>query len=304
MNANVHTRQGIRQCFQLKKVTQLLLSTLEVFSPERCGNKKKKKKQRTISKQKIAKHSSKEVQKKRNMLSMTIIEHEIIIWLRLWEETGMRFWMPNFDSKRLQHLLPFSLEAVCTVLVSLHAGAGGVYFSVIYSLTLWDTAMVSVNATNACVVVVWTTLTSWCRQACDKEKLCYTRNEDTASVHCWKWGGFNNLLHTWHQSTFFFSLLRKCTNFASRLLLICTEALKIICRAGARCWISEGCFCWFRGKSILQHVQPAKCPISAVKKKVLIEAELELHSVNSGAVLAKVWHEGINDFTEICETVS
>lgn len=38
-------------------------------------------------------------------------------------------------------------------------------------------------------------------------------------------------------------------------------------------------------------MHPAKCPISAVKKKGgknLIEAELELHSVNSGAALAKV----------------
>lgn len=87
--------------------------------------------------------------------------------------------------------------------------------------------------------------------------------------YCWKWDSFNNLLHTWYQSVFF--PLRQYTNFVLSadfsFATLCAEALKIICQAGAWCWISEGCFCWFRGKSILQRVQPAKCPISAVKKK-------------------------------------
>lgn len=122
--------------------------------------------------------------------------------------------------------------------------------------------------------MVQTHVLLWCEQhlhhdvgRCVTEKSFAIQEMGTlASAHCWKWDNFNNLLHAWHQSVFFF-FTQEVHKFWFSFATICTEALKIICWAGAQCWISKSYFCWWRGKSILKHVQPAKCPISAVKKK-------------------------------------
>lgn len=133
------------------------------------------------------------------------------MWLRLKLEFSLRGWG---KSVRLQHLLPLCSRVVCTVLESVVTG-GRVHSSVPYGLSPWDTAAKSVNGTNACVVVAETTPTFWCRCVCDREKLCYTRNGDAASVHCRKWDSFNNLLHTW------FSLCFCSSGSTQNLLLVC-----------------------------------------------------------------------------------
>lgn len=105
-------------------------------------------------------------------------------------------------------------------------------------------------------VLAWTTLASW-RRCVTERSLATLRNEGTASVHCWKWDSFSNLMHMWCRSANTNFVFELTSSSASSV----QEASRVICGAVARC------FCWFRGKSVLQHMHPAKCPISAVKKK-------------------------------------
>lgn len=115
-------------------------------------------------------------------------------------------------------------------------------------------------------VLLWTTLTSSCSCVTEKSSSVkemrplhlLTAESGTASIsYCLQDVAMCFFFHR----RYTVSVLSTNFSFAT----LCTEALKITCRARAWRWISEGCFCWFRGKCILQHMQPAKCPISAVK---------------------------------------
>lgn len=156
----------------------------------------------------------------------------------------------------------------------------GVCISVTCNPSLWVTIMESVNGAITCVVV-WTTLTSW--QRCDGEERCSAEGMNHGICETVE-SRRKASVHVWHQPMFFSS--RRCTDFFFSMNLIYHTMYRSL---RAQCWISNSCFCWFREKSILQHSQPANCPISAVGSVPPTPPPTPPHSGRTGITFCEFW---------------